>query len=876
MDQVKVQGGWGRFVVCTLLLSATLGSSALHAQSSGLPDLAQVSRAGLELMPAVPGVAGEPGPRVFPFEPLERDPTDGLRHGWVTTTTGRFGFTITELTLPARVPFAVGRLWDGGMGALLPGVPTQEPRPANDFGPNWMFWPTSALIPTSSTTMLLWTDQGHVVTYVKQTGGTTYYPNPDRPFPYGPATPTGDGGYHVQQSNGLRSTYRTVPGEGNYWLVKREDPSGNALNLTYRDGLLERIDATDGSWVQLYRPQWGEPAPAGTKPKRIVRIADSAGRQTNYSYNSVGQLIAATDTAGNTWEYVYDGADHIAQVIDPLDRAVFQVTTLSNHKATMVKLQDAVTNYTYATSQTTVADAYGGSFTYAFDYRGNTTQVTDAGGGVTTLARHATTNDLISVTDPEGGLHQFLHDSGHRITRYTAPVVNGSSAIWDFTYDASGRLTKVKAPNNAVTQLTYNTAGWLIKEATDPNADGTAEAETVYVRHATNGDILTVTDPSGRVMNYEYHAKGMISKVKPPCLPLSGGGQACPEVIYEFDAAGRMIKARWPVAANTWNDWIYTWNAQGAMTAVKDPLNNTWQTSYNHLGAPTQITAPSGTIKKYFWRIDGQLYRVEDENGFASWWDYTPSGRPDRFNDAEGHVWTMAYDVMGRQTELKDPENRVWKKRYDLAGRLEETETPGGRVIQIVRDAMGRMTQRQLPGGAIESFTWDGASNLTFMEQQYYEGSTLIRDRWTWTYDGRGLPLTLVQELVDGSGTFSKNSSWSWDLSGKLSSFNPPGGGYYGITRDSWGRTTAISGSSSTALAEWDPWSGFVLRRYHGDKQLDEYYSWDAAGRIASFREANTAGNIRHLQFARDAQGRVLTSTNLLTTPNEVETLTYL
>jgi hypothetical protein len=153
MDQVKVQGCWGRFVVCTLLLSATLGSSALHAQSSGLPDLAQVSRAGLELMPAVPGVAGEPGPRVFPFEPLERDPTDGLRHGWVTTTTGRFGFTITELTLPARVPFAVGRVWDGGMGALLPGVPTQEPRPANDFGPNWMFWPTSALIPTSSTTM---------------------------------------------------------------------------------------------------------------------------------------------------------------------------------------------------------------------------------------------------------------------------------------------------------------------------------------------------------------------------------------------------------------------------------------------------------------------------------------------------------------------------------------------------------------------------------------------------------------------------------------------------------------------------------------------------------------------------------------------------
>jgi hypothetical protein len=250
-------------------------------------------RTGLPLMPGLSQSGLLPSAyQAFPFTQLDRDPTEGARHGFVQTTSGRFGFEVLDTTLPSRVPFQLGRTYDAGIIGMIPGVPTQEPRINYDFGPNWILKPTASLIPTSSTAFLVLTDEGLVVPYQKETSGPKYWPAPDRPTAYGVMEPTGDGGFFIRHSSGLKYTFRTIPSDVNYWLTKKEDAAGNALNFTYTGGMLQRIDASDGYWVQFFRPTWGESAPAGTNPKRIVRITFGIGTTT------AGQLTFQYSAAG--------------------------------------------------------------------------------------------------------------------------------------------------------------------------------------------------------------------------------------------------------------------------------------------------------------------------------------------------------------------------------------------------------------------------------------------------------------------------------------------------------------------------------------------------------------------------------------------------
>lgn len=90
-------------VLISFFLSTLLPQPA-NAQSPGMPDPTQAIRAGV---PIVPGQAVDellPNRGVFfPFTPLDRDPTEGLRHGWVQTTSGKFGFRMPGLSPPSRV-----------------------------------------------------------------------------------------------------------------------------------------------------------------------------------------------------------------------------------------------------------------------------------------------------------------------------------------------------------------------------------------------------------------------------------------------------------------------------------------------------------------------------------------------------------------------------------------------------------------------------------------------------------------------------------------------------------------------------------------------------------------------------------------------------
>lgn len=90
----KQAGVVGSLVLSTILILGFTAASPLAP-----PDPTQSTRQGVSIAQQgweLPLPSSSPE---FPLRPLDRDPTEGVRHGWVQTTSGRFGFAATDLTL---------------------------------------------------------------------------------------------------------------------------------------------------------------------------------------------------------------------------------------------------------------------------------------------------------------------------------------------------------------------------------------------------------------------------------------------------------------------------------------------------------------------------------------------------------------------------------------------------------------------------------------------------------------------------------------------------------------------------------------------------------------------------------------------------------
>jgi hypothetical protein len=100
-QRVTTRSSLGRFLQCIVLLPPLICAFAV---AGGLADPVQVSRQGILNIERGWEFPLPPAPPDFPLTPLDRDATEGVRHGWVQTTSGRFGFSTVDLTLPSRVP----------------------------------------------------------------------------------------------------------------------------------------------------------------------------------------------------------------------------------------------------------------------------------------------------------------------------------------------------------------------------------------------------------------------------------------------------------------------------------------------------------------------------------------------------------------------------------------------------------------------------------------------------------------------------------------------------------------------------------------------------------------------------------------------------
>ncbi|RMJ29133.1 Rhs family protein, partial [Pseudomonas aeruginosa 39016] len=167
---------------------------------------------------------------------------------------------------------------------------------------------------------------------------------------------------------------------------------------------------------------------------------------------------------------------------------------------------------------------------YAYDSRGNLTQVTNALGQVTRLGDYDERGKPGSITDANGaekvtlaynddGSTTVTNEYGKQAT-YRFQVIQGIKRIVaiegepspncpssnsTFTYDERGLLTSKRDNNGNLTTYQYNARGL---ETSRTEAAGTAQARTITTDwHPTLFLPVQVSEP-GRITRYQYDAEG--------------------------------------------------------------------------------------------------------------------------------------------------------------------------------------------------------------------------------------------------------------------------------------------------------------------------------------------------------------------------------
>ena len=410
---------------------------------------------------------------------------------------------------------------------------------------------------------------------------------------------------------------------------------------------------------------------------RPVTITDPAGNRTQQSFDAAHNLIGRALPSGALWTYSYDGRGNRLSETDPLNNTV---------------------QMTYAGDLlTSIRDPLGNVTQYAYDARGNQTQITDPAGNITQKVYYAD-GSLAQVTDPAGKVTTFQYDTNGNLVSTTDPLGNVTQQVW-----ANTLLAQRTDARNRTTTYTYDAWGRLVG-ITYP-AGGSAPVSLSY---DAEGRLVQSVDGTG-TRTYSYDDWGRRTAVVCPAGTASASYDAAGRLLTQTDVSGRTVQYNYDVASRL-----------------------------------TQVGDTAGAAS-YGWTVDGNVAVETYPNGTRKEVSYDAAGRVVQITHrvvATGAVivgYSAQYDAAGRLTQVTEqPSGDVTTYQYDAAGRLVAENRTGQRAYssQYTYDSRGnRVTAFRSEGGVVShnaTYTYDDAGRLT----QVVDAANNTTEVFTWYPDG--------------------------------------------------------------------------------------------------------------------------------------------
>jgi len=229
--------------------------------------------------------------------------------------------------------------------------------------------------------------------------------------------------------------------------------------------------------------------------------------------------------------------------------------------------------------------------------------------------------------------------------------------------------------------------------------------------------LLTVTDPIGKILDYDYDLAGRLEKVG------AGSGGTVYPIDFEWDNTGTAPTGllQWVDYANTEggvNRANYAYDAAGRLDEITDWVSSQWSTD--------------GIAYTY-----DALNRVDTKKAYNYGtvdYDYDEVGRLVELTDAFGAVTEYDYDDLHRLTDVTGPGGKHWDFFYNLAGQVTRYDHPNGLATHYDYRTDGALEKIRHQDGAnvLQSFEYAYDDAYAITNIAHADGSN-----WDYEYDAR-------------------------------------------------------------------------------------------------------------------------------------------
>ncbi len=487
----------------------------------------------------------------------------------------------------------------------------------------------------------------------------------------------------------------------------------------------------------------------------------------------------------------------------------------------------------------TATDAAGNVTTVEYDGLNNPIRTTYADGSATT-AEYNLAGLVSSETDALGNSTNYIYDNAGRLIKLDTPFDDYNRGLTKTYYDPNGNVISTRvlasreddAEKYTVSDYIYNSMNRVSDAATYPTDD--TEIHTRYEYDSMGNPIKVVSglssenapESEGQAVTYEYDELGRMTKTTTP----DGKSQSA-----EYDLQGRVTGTTDKANRNTLYTYdafdnvlskvcgdesvVYTYNLLGLRTSMTDSSGLSTYT-YNPYGELTTETK-GDTIKSYTYDLVGNPV-VADIKGFRHEYTYDKLGRLLSMSVAGGFV-EYTYDANSNLLSSAMDGDVYSETEYNAANLPVVTKfTSGGGVEDLTRytynpdgnlamsmgtdtssmyyyDGANRLVYENTWGDSIgydDKFTYDSFGNRINREHRDYFNNT--SENTAYTYNS-------INQLVsksDGSDTVT----FAYDTVGNMTAATKNGNVVKQYTYDPFNRlkTANVNGNSASYIYNGD------------------------------------------------------------------------
>jgi len=340
---------------------------------------------------------------------------------------------------------------------------------------------------------------------------------------------------------------------------------------------------------------------------------------------------------------------------------------------------------------------------YAYDAKGNLTQVTNALGHLTQLSNYDAEGHAQTVIDPNGVSTTLTYSP----QGWLASVSMGGSST-SFEHDAVGQIVKVTRGDGSWLAYTWDDARRLT--AIRNNLGETVEYDLDAMGNRTAQRIKDASNSLTQQQQWAYDELGRL---------LRSVGAAGQTNRYQYDLNDNRSGTTNPKQ----NSHTQAFDALDRLVTSTDPLNGVTALAYDAQDQPTEVKDPRGVTTRYVYDGIGNLTQLVSPDSGTSSYVHDAAGNVIRKTDARGVITEYAYDALNRLIARTYPGNPALNVQYH-----HDMTAEGNKGI-------GRLTAVQDASGVL-GYRYDERGNLLEQLRSVEVNGVDQYDRLQFAYDG--------------------------------------------------------------------------------------------------------------------------------------------